>query len=306
MTTSMGISFYPDEARPEELLNNAETAMQMAQDEGPNNYCFYTESMDADSRRRLNLQSMLRAGLLKKEFCLHYQPKIALSSNRLVSQEALIRWNNHQVGSVPPMTFIPIAEKMGLIEDISRWVLHEACSQNQQWMAQGFGANRMSVNISSLHLRSGTLVDDVMTVLHELDYSPENLDLEITESAFIENISDTASMLKKLRDLGVSIAIDDFGTGYSSLSYLKKIPADLIKIDASFIKDLHKSRDDQNITQAIISMSHHLGFKVIAEGVETEAQKSLLYDYGCDQVQGYLYSEPIAGKDFLACTSNYH
>jgi diguanylate cyclase (GGDEF)-like protein/PAS domain S-box-containing protein len=298
-TSSIGVSFYPGQADPEELLNSAETAMQMAREAGPNNCRFYTHSMDADSRKRLDMQTLLQAGLHKEEFSLHYQPKIALANNRLVSQEALIRWQNKQLGTIPPTTFVPLAEQLGLIDDISRWVLREACTQNQKWMGQGFGANRMSVNVSTLHLKSGTFVNDVKAILSELEYSPEQLDLEITESVFIEDIDDISRMLKQLRDMGVSIAIDDFGTGYSSLSYLKKIPADLIKIDSSFIKDLHNSRDDQQITQAIIAMAHHLDFDVIAEGVENSQQLELLNEYGCDQVQGFLYGEPLSAGEFL-------
>jgi diguanylate cyclase (GGDEF)-like protein/PAS domain S-box-containing protein len=300
LTSSIGISYFPHEADPEELVNNAETAMQMAREAGLNNHRLYTQAMDVDSRRRLDMQSLLRAGLHKEEFSLHYQPKKDLESNRLVAQEALLRWQNKQLGPIPPVTFVPLAEKLGLIDDIGRWVLREACMQNQKWMAQGFGANRMSVNVSTLHLKSGTLVNDVKRILSELDYSPEQLDLEITESAFIDDIDDVSRMLSQLRDMGVSIAIDDFGTGYSSLSYLKKIPADLIKIDKSFIKDLHNSRDDQQITQAIIAMAHHLGFAVIAEGVEKQQQLDLLVAYGCDQVQGSLYSDPLPACDYLA------
>lgn len=305
MTASTGISFCPDESRPLELLNNAETAMQQAQESGPNSSRFYAKSMNAGSRKRLDMQSLLRGGLARHEFSLHYQPKVCLKSKYLISQEALMRWNNLEMGgAIPPSTFIPMAEKLGLIEDLSRWVIREACSQNKAWMKQGIEANRMSVNISTIYLRRGNLLEDIKSILEELEYDPHHLDLEITESALMDNIKETTRILADLRDIGVSISIDDFGTGYSSLSYLKSIPADTLKIDASFVKDLHKSRNDQKITQAIISMAHHLDFAVVAEGVENEQQLSILEDYGCDQVQGYYFSKPLAAQDYLHLTQS--
>jgi diguanylate cyclase (GGDEF)-like protein/PAS domain S-box-containing protein len=300
MTSSTGISFCPDETRPLELLNNAETAMQQARDSGPNSYRFYTKSMNADSRKRLDMQSLLRGGLSREEFSLHYQPKVCLQSRQVISQEALMRWHNPDMGgAIPPSTFIPMAEKLGLIEDLSRWVIREACAQNKSWMNEGIDENRMSVNVSTIHLRRGNLLRDIEQILDELEYDPEHLDLEITESAFMDNIKETSRTLTRIRDMGISIAIDDFGTGYSSLSYLKSIPADILKIDASFVKDLHKSKNDQKITQAIISMAHHLDFKVVAEGVENEKQLNILEDFGCDQVQGYFFSQPLTAQDYL-------
>ncbi|MBD3646729.1 MAG: EAL domain-containing protein [Pseudomonadales bacterium] len=304
LTTSTGVSFYPGESNAETLLNQAETAMQQAKEGGPNSYRFFTSDMDEKSRRQLDMQTLLRSGLHREEFCLHYQPKICLRTENLVAQEALIRWTNDQMGSVPPSTFVPIVEKLGLIEDLSRWVIREACRQNKEWMAQSVPVNRMSVNISPIHLRRGNLLGDIQVILEELEYSPEHLDLEITESAFLDNSRELSHTLKHLRDMGVSISIDDFGTGYSSLSYLKMIPADTIKIDASFIREIVSSREDQKITQAIISMAHHLGFEVIAEGVEDARQLEILRDFGCDQVQGFFYSHPLPADEYLNHTQN--
>ena len=189
--------------------------------------------------------------------------------------------------------FIPIIEKMGLIEEVSLWVIREACQQNLKWIAAGLAPRSMAVNISAMHIKRGDVVRDVKNILTDLNYPPELLELEITESAFIDGVDNVSAMLHELRDMGISIAIDDFGTGYSSLSYLKKIPADILKIDASFIRDLTENKDDQQIVNAIIAMAHSLDLKVIAEGVETEEQARFLIDCSCDMVQGFLYSKPL-------------
>jgi diguanylate cyclase (GGDEF)-like protein/PAS domain S-box-containing protein len=294
LTTSMGISVYPEDGSSTELMvQNANVAMHKVKDMGRNGYQFYTSSMSSRTQDRLDMQSRLQIAARANDFFLYYQPKFDLSNNNLVSYEALIRWNDSKLGLVSPEIFIPLIEQMGLIEEVSLWVLKEACQQNQKWIQSGVPPHRMAVNISALHIKRGDVVRDVKKILAELDYPAELLELEITESAFIDGVDDVSAMLSELRDIGISIAIDDFGTGYSSLSYLKKIPADVLKIDASFIKDLTENRDDQQIVQAIIAMAHSLDLLVIAEGVETAEQARFLTNCSCDMVQGFLYSKPL-------------
>jgi len=300
LTTSMGISFYPEDGdNAETLMKNANTAMHKVKDMGRNGYQFYTASMSSRTQDRLDMQSRLQIAARKDEFFLYYQPKFNLATNRLVSYEALVRWDDAKLGLVSPEIFIPLLERMGLIEDVSLWVLREACQQNQEWMTMGIAPQAMAVNISALHIKRGDVVADVKKVLSDLDYPAELLELEITESAFIDGVEDVSAMLQELRNLGVTIAIDDFGTGYSSLSYLKKIPADVLKIDASFIKELTTSRDDQQIVHAIVAMAHSLNLEVIAEGVETIDQARFLVDCDCDLVQGFLYSKPLKSEHVM-------
>jgi EAL domain-containing protein (putative c-di-GMP-specific phosphodiesterase class I) len=297
LTTSMGISFYPEDGdNAENLMKNANTAMHKVKDMGRNGYQFYTASMSSRTQDRLDMQSRLQIAARNEEFFLYYQPKFNLATNRLVSYEALIRWNDAKLGLVSPEIFIPLLEKMGLIENVSLWVLREACQQNQKWMTMGIAPHAMAVNISAIHIKRGDVIADVKKILVDLDYPAELLELEITESAFIDGVEDVSAMLQELRKMGETIAIDDFGTGYSSLSYLKKIPADVLKIDASFIKDLTTSRDDQQIVHAIVAMAHSLNLQVIAEGVETVDQARFLVDCECDLVQGFLYSKPLKSE----------
>jgi len=300
LTTSIGISCYPQDGNTvESLLRTADTAIHRVKDMGGNGYEIYNPEMITRSQEDLEMHSRLRGAMMNNDFYLNYQPKVCLITNQTVAYEALIRWEDSKLGAISPTIFIPMVEELGLIESVSCWVLEEACRQNLDWIDNGLQPRRIAVNVSSLHIKRGTVLSDVQQVLDKLNYPPELLELEITESAFINQVDGVTDMLSKLRDMGITVAIDDFGTGYSSLSYLKKIPTDTLKIDASFVRDVTENKDDQQIVRAIIAMAHTLSLKVIAEGVETIKQANFLMDNGCDQIQGYLFSKPLASHDVL-------
>jgi diguanylate cyclase (GGDEF)-like protein/PAS domain S-box-containing protein len=294
LTVSMGISLFPDDGETSEsLIKNASTAMHKVKDMGRNGFQFYASAMSRITQVRLDMQSKLQAAATgMHSLFLKYQPQVDLTRKEIVGYEALLRWEDAKFGLVSPVHFIPLIEKLGLIEDVSLWVIRNALKENLKHIHER-PLYRMAVNISTIHIRRGNLVSDVEQILNDLDYPAEQLELEITESSFMDDVDNVAWMFHELRGMGVSIAIDDFGTGYSNLSYLKRIPADILKIDGGFIRNLTLSRSDRQIVKAIIAMSHSLGLKVIAESVEFEEQAELLLDYGCDIVQGYLFSEPV-------------
>jgi predicted signal transduction protein with EAL and GGDEF domain len=297
MTASIGIALYPaDGADINMLIKNADTAMYHAKENGRNNFQFYKESMNATALERLQLESSLRKAIERNEFVLHYQPMVDIESNCIVSTEALIRWEHPEKGIIQPMDFIPLAEETGLILSIGEWVLNTACMQNMTWQQLG-NYNKpvaVSLNLSGHQFRQVNLIGIIEKVLADTHLPPDFLELEITESVIMSNADATISTLNKLKDMGVRLSIDDFGTGYSSFSYLKRFPIDNIKIDRSFIRDITASSEDATIVKAIIAMAHELKLKVIAEGVETEEQSQLLREMGCDEMQGYLFSRPVA------------
>lgn len=293
-TASLGIVFHPQDGQDaHELVKNAERAVSQAKSRGRNNYQFYAAEMQEGVRDRLFLETELRNAALKNEFILYYQPKVSCSTGRITGAEALIRWQHPRRGIVPPDQFIPLLEETGLIVQVGRWVLHEACRQLVEWRLAGLNLPSISVNLSVRQLQSETLIDEVAVTLAKTGLDPRSLDLEITESMLMHNTEMAIQVLSDLKSMGVSISLDDFGTGYSSLSYLKRFPLDALKVDRSFVQDIAADSDDASITRAVITMAHHLKLNVVAEGVETEEQLALLVSHHCDCIQGYFYSRPL-------------
>jgi diguanylate cyclase (GGDEF)-like protein len=301
VTPSIGIAMYPQDGETgEQLLMNADSAMYRAKFVGRNNFKFYTETMRTKSLHRLDLENELRKAIEEDLFELHYQPKVDALNWSLTGAEALLRWFHHERGPIPPDDFIPVAEETGLIIPLGRWVMKKACEQVKLWGKYSFGAVPVSVNISSHQFHADGLLDDVFQAVSSAGIDASKLELEITESVLLQDAENTLVALRRLKDAGVSLSVDDFGTGYSSLSYLKRFPIDTLKIDRSFVKDLHVDKDDAAICAAILAMSHQLGLNVVAEGVETMEQLEFLRRYGCNQIQGYLCSKPLTAQQFLA------
>lgn len=294
VSASMGISMLPDNAREiSALVSQSNMAMQHAKHLGGNNFQFYTESLQASTLERLQLENQLRKAIEERQLKVFYQPKLCLATGRLNAAEALVRWDHPTMGRVPPSDFIGLAEETGLIGAIGEFVLRQACWQACEWQRQGLEPIRVSVNLSVHQLRQGKLVSLVRQVLEETGLAPHYLELELTESQLLDSVEHIIATFQQLRDLGVKLAIDDFGTGYSSLSYLKRIPVDYVKIDQAFIRGLAEGSGDAAITRAIIAMAHGLSLKVVAEGVERPEQLEFLKAEGCDEVQGYLISRPV-------------
>jgi diguanylate cyclase (GGDEF)-like protein/PAS domain S-box-containing protein len=306
ISPSIGISLYPDHGLvPTDLLKFADTAMYQAKDRGRNTYQIYTEAMDAEARRRAIMVASLRRALERGEFRLVYQPRLSLLDGRISGVEALLRWHSEDLGEIPPTVFIPLAEETGLILPIGEWVLREACITLQRWRRNGLLEVGMAVNVSVLQLLRGRLPEALRRLFKEIDVPPERVELEVTESMVMANAEQTNTVLRELKEIGVTIAIDDFGTGYSSLIYLKRLPIDTLKIDKEFVGDLTNDPDDEAITATVITMAHSLGLNVVAEGVETEEQLMYLREQGCDEIQGYWLSPPIDVHHCLAFIRNY-
>ncbi len=296
---SVGISLFPaDGAVPETLLRNADAALFDAKESGGRSYKFFTPEMNSRASERLALESRLRRALEKGEFQLHYQPQIDLATGRIIGCEALIRWVHPELGMVPPLKFIPVAEESKLILPIGEWVLQEACRQNRAWQDAGFDPIVMAVNLSALQFHQKNLQGNISEALAASLLDPHYLELEVTESAIMSDADSVLDTMKHLRDMGLELAIDDFGTGYSSLSYLKRFPVGKLKIDRSFIRDIHEDPDDAAISTAIISLARSLQLKTVAEGIETGPQLDFLRDHGCDQGQGYLFGKPLPAEQF--------
>ena len=301
VSASVGISLLPDNAREvPALIRQAIMAMQHAKHLGGNNFQFYTESLQASTLERLQLEQQLRKAIDEQQLEVFYQPKVCLATGRLSGAEALVRWRHPRLGLIPPGEFIGVAEEAGLIGAIGEWVLRQSCWQSCEWQRQGLRPIRISVNLSVHQLRRGKLVSQVRKVLSDTGLHPQLLELELTESQLLDNVEHIIATFHQLQALGIKLAIDDFGTGYSSLSYLKRFPADYVKIDQAFIRGLEEGSEDAAITGAIIAMAHSLRLSVVAEGVETRAQLSFLHAHGCDEVQGYLISKPVEAEAFGA------
>lgn len=301
ISASVGISLLSESAREvSALVSQANMAMQHAKHLGGNNFQFFTESLQASTLERLQMEIQLRRAIEDHQLLVFYQPKLSLRSGRLDSAEALVRWHHPQRGMVPPGEFIGLAEETGLIGAIGEFVLRKACWQACEWQRQGMAPIRVSVNLSVHQLRQGKLVSLVRQVLEETGLEPQWLELELTESQLLDSVEHIIATFQQLRELGVKLAIDDFGTGYSSLSYLRRFPVDYVKIDRAFISGLGDGTEDAAIIQAIISMAHSLGLKVVAEGVENQSQLEFLREHGCDEVQGYLISRPIEASAMAA------
>lgn len=295
VSASIGISIYPDNAHnQDELMSTADSAMYHAKKLGKNNYQFFTSEMNRAAKAYIRLEKHLRRALECNELELHYQPQIALESGQVTGMEALLRWNNLELGSIPPCDFIPVAEESGLIVPIGAWVLRTACSQAQQWRQSGYPV-RIAVNLSScqFQLNSDDLLDTVNKSLEESGLPPELLELEITESILMQHLDTTLNILEQFKNKGIRISVDDFGTGYSSLSYLKRFPIDTLKIDRSFVNDIASDPDDKAIVAAITVMAQQLNLEVVAEGMETLEQVEFLRNLCCHFGQGYYFSKPL-------------
>lgn len=301
VTPSIGIALYPqDGVSGEELLMNADSAMYRAKAVGRNNFKFFSETMRTKSLHRLDLENLIRTAIEEEQFELYFQPKVDANTFRLVGAEALLRWFHPERGAIGPDEFIPIAEETGLIVPIGQWVLNEACKQVKVWSSSPVGAVPVSVNISSHQFRDSGLVGNVLDAVKAAGIKTTDLELEITESVLLLDVDKTLIELQVLKEAGLSLSIDDFGTGYSSLSYLKRFPIDTIKIDQSFVKDLHQDTDDAAICAAILAMSQQLGLNVVAEGVETREQLDFLRRHKCNHIQGYICSKPLPADEFFA------
>jgi diguanylate cyclase (GGDEF)-like protein/PAS domain S-box-containing protein len=298
VTASVGVSVFPEDGTDgETLLKNADTAMYRAKDKGRGAYQFYTSQMNEQGSERLMLEAGLRRAVERGELDLHYQPKMDIRTRRIVGVEALMRWRHPVLGPVSPVQFIPIAEETGLIVEMGKWALDQACADARDWQQRGLPAVQMSVNLSPRQLNSPTLITDIDAALNSSGLSPALLELEITEGAVMKNPEQAAVLLQEIRAMGVGLAIDDFGTGYSSLSYLKRFPLTAVKIDRSFVNDLSHDTDAQALTDGIVTLAHGLRMKVVAEGVETAEQLAYLAAHGCDEIQGYWLCKPVPAEE---------
>jgi len=295
---SIGISCYPDDGNDTQtLLKNADAAMYRAKESGRNTYQFFSAEMNAHALEKLVMTNSLRLALERNEFVLHYQPVVDLATGKFNALEALVRWKHPELGMVPPVRFIPLAEESGLIVPIGEWVLKNACAQMKAWQTDGIAPQRMAVNLSARQFKQKDLTQRIVAILDETGLAPQCLELELTESMVMQDPAEAEKVLDQLHKMGISLAIDDFGTGYSSLSYLKQFPIDFLKIDRSFVRGTPDNPDDVAITRAIIALAKSLDLWVIAEGVETEQQLAFLKAEGCEEAQGYLLSKPISTEE---------
>ena len=299
VTCSIGIALYPKDGEDAKaLLQSADGALYLAKNKGRNNAQFCTAEMNAKALERLTLENGLRQAINRQEFLLHYQPRVDLISGEITGMEALVRWQHPVQGLLYPTKFIPVAEESGLIVPLGEWVLRTACEQNKAWQLAGLKPVGIAVNLSARQFKQQDLVERVSRILKETELDPSYLELELTESMVMQNVEAAITTLNQFKAIGVKLSIDDFGIGYSSLNYLKHFPIGYLKIDQSFVRDITTSRDDAIIAKIIISMAHDLGLRVIAEGVETEEQKSFLCLHCCDEMQGYFFSMPIPAEEF--------
>jgi len=300
ISASVGIALYPGNGlTAEELLMNADAAMYHAKGSGKNGYSFFDASMNINARKQLQLLQDLRQALELQQFRLHYQPKFDASNQQPVGAEALLRWEHPQQGLLLPEHFIDLAEKTGLIIPIGDWVLNEACRQMRIWFDQGYSHWRIAVNLSALQFCYSGLVDSVVAALERHRLPANSLTLEITETTAMSDADASMVVLQRLSQMGVDLSIDDFGTGYSSLMYLKRLPANELKIDRGFVRDLEHDSDDAAIVSAIVALGQALGLRIVAEGVETDTQQSFLTTLGCDALQGFLLGQPLPAEQFM-------
>jgi diguanylate cyclase (GGDEF)-like protein/PAS domain S-box-containing protein len=296
---SLGIAFYPEDGRnPQELLKNADTAMYFAKNAGGNKYQFFSGEMNQNAVRQLQIENLIRHGLKEDLFTVFYQPKVDIASGKLVSMEALVRYEHPEKGLVSPAQFIPLAEQTGQIIEIGEVVLKKACEDTKRWVDAGLFTGRVAVNIAARQFEIPDLDERIMSILQKVGLSALHLECEITEGTLMQNPENALRMMQRLRERGIHLALDDFGTGYSSLAYLKRFPINTLKIDKAFIDDIATSAEDRHMAQAIITIAHNLGLKVVAEGVEHENQLAILRRYKCEMLQGYLYSKPLNATRF--------
>ncbi|MEL0169907.1 MAG: EAL domain-containing protein [Pseudomonadaceae bacterium] len=301
ISASIGISLFPSDANDvNSLIKHADAAMYRAKNQGRNRYAFYTSDLTSSAHQRLEMENDMRRGLERSEFILYYQPKLDLRTNTLNGAEALVRWQHPQRGLIDPDQFIPLAEETGLIVDLGRHILDSACQQLAEWRGAGLQPPRMAINVSGAQLIGNQLVSDLRRALTLHDLPASQLELEITEDFVMNQNREAITLLDLFSSMGIHLSIDDFGTGYSSLAYLKELPLDTLKIDRSFVAGLPANHHDAAISQTIIVLAHNLGMNVIAEGVETAAQRDLLLEQGCDSIQGYLISPPLPATEFAS------
>ncbi len=304
---SIGIAFFPDDGMsPQEMLKNADTAMYFAKNNGGNSYQFFSGEMNQNAVRQLQIENLIRQGIKDDLFTVYYQPKVDITSGRLVSMEALVRFEHPQKGIVSPGQFIPLAEQTGQIIEIGEQVLRKACADTKRWVSQGLFSGRVAVNISAKQFELPDLDERINRILSDVGLSPLHLECEITEGTLMESPENGLQMMTRLRERGIHLALDDFGTGYSSLAYLKRFPLNTLKIDKAFIDDIAKSSVDRHMAAAIINIAHNLGLKVVAEGVEEEAQLNILRRYDCEMLQGFLYSKPLNAERFEKLLTENH
>ena len=305
ITASIGVSVYPDDALDAEaLIKNADTAMYQAKENGRRSFQFFKPAMNARAVERQSIEESLRRALERREFALHYQPKVNLKTGAIIGAEALLRWRHPTRGPVSPADFIPVAEDCGLIFPIGAWVLHEACAQARAWIEAGLPPISMAVNVSAIEFRHEKFLEGLFATLDQTGFDPRSLELELTESVLMKHAESTAKILRSLRDSGIGVAVDDFGTGYSSLSYLQKFPVDAVKIDQSFVRQISTPGEDTTIVKAVIGMARGLKLRVIAEGVETLEEVAFLRAYRCEEAQGYYFSRPVPAQQFAMLLKN--
>lgn len=297
LTASIGIAFFPDHGRNvEQLIQSADAALAQATQKGRNNYQIFNEVMRNHADETLLIENELREAINKQQLTVHYQPQVDMQSGRVIGVEALIRWEHPEIGTIYPSRFIPVAEESGLIVEIGNWVLNSAVKQQAVWLSEGLPLASVAVNLSALQIYKANFSETVERTLDVYQLPHEMLELELTERIAMEHSSRALIILHQLRALGVALSIDDFGTGYSSLSYLKSYPVQKLKIDKSFVDGLGDNAEDQAIVLAIIGIAKGLGFKTVAEGVETQKQWQFLHDHGCNEYQGYYLSKPVAAE----------
>ena len=301
LTGSIGVSIFPDHAQtPTDLLKYADIAMYQAKTEGRNTVQYFNEEMDAKSRHRAQLLGALKMALIRDEFELHFQPRMSLESNQIVSVEALLRWDSKEMGRVGPDVFIPLAEESGQIIEIGEWVLDDALHRLSEWHALGLNHISMSINVSALQLLRSNLSKQIAVLIDKYRIPEYCIELEITESMILSQNAAPLANLWSLKDLGITLSLDDFGTGYSSLSYLKQLPIDTLKIDKSFVREIGPNANDNTLVQTIIALGHSLGMTMIAEGVESLEHLDTLKQFGCDEIQGYWLAKPMPAAECLA------
>ena len=301
-----GVAIYPANGKTADILvRNASIAMREARDNvGQNNIHYYTDEISERYINQIKLETDLHQALFRNELFIVYQPKVDLRSGNIIAMEALIRWKHAELGIVSPGIFIPIAEETGLIDSISHWVTRVVCAQISNWRDAGHNNVSVAVNISPIEMRNDGLSDNILNAIREFDIPPQALEVEVTESVAMEDMSKAINTLRKLDRAGVGVAIDDFGTGFASLSYLKLFPISKVKIDRSFVSDFSRNPADARIVSGVIAMSHSLGVKVICEGIEEEAQLRFIQDHHCDEVQGNLISLPLQRKEATNLLNN--
>lgn len=296
---TIGIALTPAHAMDSvTLMQNADVALYEAKLKAKGSFYYYSAQMTQNARRRIEYETAMRHGLSNNAFMLHYQPQVNISTGQINSVEALLRWNDPKLGSIPPSVFIPIAEESGLIREIGKWVLMEGCRQAKQWQDTGKEI-RVAINVSAKQFDRDHLKTSVLETLYLTQLSPALLELELTESLFMNDKEDVLELLESFKRQGITLSIDDFGTGYSSLSYLKKLPVHILKIDKSFVDGLPNEAEDTQITSSIIALGHIMGFEVLAEGVETKEQLEFLASKGCDVYQGYYKSKPVPAEEIV-------